>query len=50
VKLFAGPNHGLIDQGVKLLTSTFGGDTAPTKDNALAAVNGLRGSLTKLLG
>jgi hypothetical protein len=50
VKLVAGSNYGLIDKGVKLLTTTFGGDTAPTKDNALAAVNGLIGPLTKLLG
>jgi hypothetical protein len=50
VKLAAGPNYGLIDKGVKLLTTTFGGDTAPSKDNALAAITGLIKPLSALLG
>jgi hypothetical protein len=35
---------------VKLLTTTFGGDTAPSKDNALAAITGLIKPLSALLG
>lgn len=50
VKLAAGPNYGLIDKGVKLVLNTFGGDTAPTKDNALTALTGLIGPLKALLG
>lgn len=50
VKLAAGSNYGLIDKGVKLVLNTFGGDTAPSKDNALTAVKGLIGPLTALLG
>jgi len=50
VKLAAGPNYGLIDKGVKLLTTTFGGDTTPSKDNALAAITGLIQPLAALLG
>jgi hypothetical protein len=49
VKLAAGQNYGLIDKGVKLLTSTFGSDTAPSKDNALAALTGLIKPLSALL-
>ncbi|MCS5693990.1 hypothetical protein NZK33_18695 [Cyanobium sp. FGCU-6] len=49
VKLAAGPNYGLIDKGVTLLTTTFGGDTAPSKDNALAAITGLIKPLAALL-
>ncbi|MFM8604709.1 MAG: hypothetical protein ACKOBY_04125 [Cyanobium sp.] len=50
VKLAAGPNYGLIDKGVKLVLNTFGGDSAPSQDNALAAVKGLIGPLSSLLG
>jgi len=50
VKLAAGDNYGLIDKGVNLLVKTFGGDTAPTKDNALTALTGLIGPLKALLG
>ena len=50
VKLAAGDNYGLIDKGVTLLTKTFGGETAPTKDNALTALTGLIGPLKALLG
>ena len=50
VKLAAGPNYGLIDTGVKLVIKTFGGETAPTQDGALAAVKGLIGPLSALLG
>lgn len=50
VKLAAGPNYGLIDKGVKLVLNTFGGETAPNQDTALAAVKGLVGPLSKLLG
>jgi hypothetical protein len=50
VKLAAGSNYGLIDKGVKLVVSTFGGDTAPTKDAATTALKGLVGPLTALLG
>ncbi|MFM7733643.1 MAG: hypothetical protein ACKO6F_09360 [Cyanobium sp.] len=50
VKLAAGPNYGLIDNGVKLVLNTFGGDSAPSQDNALAAVKGLIGPLSSLLG
>jgi hypothetical protein len=50
VKLAAGDNYGLIDKGVSLLTKTFGGETAPTKDNALTALTGLIGPLKALLG
>jgi hypothetical protein len=50
VKLAAGENYGLIDKGVNLLVKTFGGDTAPTKDNALTALTGLIGPLKALLG
>jgi len=49
VKLAAGSNYGLIDTGVKLVLNTFGGDSAPSKDNALAALTGLIGPLTALL-
>lgn len=49
VKLAAGDNYGLIDKGVKLVLNTFGGNTAPTKDNALAALTGLIGPLKALL-
>ena len=49
VKLAAGDNYGLIDKGVKLVLKTFGGDTAPTKDNALTALTGLIGPLKALL-
>jgi len=50
VKLAAGDNYGLIDTGVNLVLKTFGGDTAPTKDNALTALTGLIGPLKALLG
>ena len=50
VKLAAGDNYGLIDKGVNLVLKTFGGDTAPTKDNALTALTGLIGPLKALLG
>jgi hypothetical protein len=50
VKLAAGDNYGLIDKGVKLVLNTFGGNTAPTKDNALTALAGLIGPLKALLG
>ncbi|MFM1798638.1 MAG: hypothetical protein RLZZ117_916 [Cyanobacteriota bacterium] len=50
VKLAAGSNYGLIDKGVKLVVSTFGGDTAPTKEAATTALKGLVGPLTALLG
>ncbi len=50
VKLAAGDNSGLIDKGVNLLTKTFGGETAPTKDNALTALTGLIKPLKALLG
>jgi len=50
VKLAAGDSYGLIDKGVNLLVKTFGGDTAPTKDNALTALTGLIGPLKALLG
>ena len=50
VKLAAGDNYGLIDKGVKLVLNTFGGNTAPTKDNALTALTGLIGPLKALLG
>jgi hypothetical protein len=50
VKLAAGSNYGIIDKGVKLLTSTFGGETAPSKDNALTALSGLIKPLKALLG
>lgn len=50
VKLAAGDNYGLIDTGVKLVLKTFGGDTAPSKDNALTALTGLIGPLKALLG
>jgi hypothetical protein len=50
VKLAAGDNYGLIDKGVNLLTKTFGGETAPTKDNALTALTGLIKPLKALLG
>ena len=50
VKLAAGDNYGVIDKGVKLVLNTFGGDTAPTKDNALTALTGLIGPLKALLG
>lgn len=50
VKLAAGDNYGLIDKGVNLVFKTFGGDTAPTKDNALTALTGLIGPLKSLLG
>jgi len=50
VKLAAGSNYGIIDKGVKLITTVFGGETAPTKDNALSAVTGLIGPLKALLG
>jgi hypothetical protein len=50
VKLAAGNNYGLIDKGVKLVLNTFGGDTTPTKDNALTALTGLIGPLKALLG
>ena len=50
VKLAAGDNYGVIDKGVKLVINTFGGSTAPTKDNALTALTGLIGPLTALLG
>lgn len=50
VKLAAGDNYGIIDKGVKLVLNTFGGDTAPTKDNALTALTGLIGPLKALLG
>ena len=49
VKLAAGDNYGLIDKGVKLVINTFGGDSAPTKDNALTALTGLIGPLKALL-
>lgn len=49
VKLAAGDNYGVIDKGVKLVLNTFGGNTAPTKDNALTALTGLIGPLTALL-
>jgi len=50
VKLAAGDNYGVIDKGVKLVLNTFGGDTAPSKDNALTALTGLIGPLKALLG
>jgi hypothetical protein len=50
VKLAAGDNYGLIDKGVRLVLNTFGGDTAPSKDNALTALTGLIGPLSALLG
>jgi hypothetical protein len=50
VKLAAGDNYGVIDKGVKLVLNTFGGNTAPSKDNALTALTGLIGPLTALLG
>ena len=50
VKLAAGNNYGLIDKGVRLVLNTFGGDTAPSKDNALTALTGLIGPLSALLG
>ncbi|MFO7628436.1 MAG: hypothetical protein R6W06_02760 [Prochlorococcaceae cyanobacterium] len=50
VKLAAGPNYGLIDKGVKLVLNTFGGEAAPSQDTALAAVKGLVGPLSALLG
>ncbi len=50
VKLAAGSNYGVIDKGVKLVTRTFGGETAPTKDNALTALGGLISPLKALLG
>jgi hypothetical protein len=50
VKLAAGPNYGLIDKAVKVVVATFGGDTEPTKDNALTALTGLIGPLKALLG
>lgn len=50
VKLAAGPNYGLIDKGVKLVLNTFGGESAPSQDNALAAVKDLIGPLSALLG
>jgi len=50
VKLAAGSNYGIIDKGVKLITTVFGGETAPTKDSALSAVTGLIGPLKALLG
>jgi len=49
VKLAAGNNYGVIDKGVKLVVNTFGGDTTPTKDNALSALKGLIGPLSALL-
>jgi hypothetical protein len=49
VKLAAGNNYGLIEKGVNLLVKTFGGEVAPSKDNALTALTGLIGPLTKLL-
>jgi hypothetical protein len=50
VKLAAGSNYGLIDTGVKLVLNTFGGDAAPSQNTALAAVKGLIGPLSALLG
>ena len=50
VKLAAGSNYGLIDKGVKLVLNTFGGEAAPSQDTALAAVKGLIGPLSALLG
>lgn len=50
VKLAAGSNYGLIDKGVKLVLNTFGGEAAPSQDSALAAVKGLVGPLSALLG
>jgi hypothetical protein len=50
VKLAAGSNYGLIDKGVKLVLNTFGGEAAPSQDSALAAVKGLIGPLSALLG
>jgi hypothetical protein len=50
VKLAAGSNYGLIDTGVKLVLNTFGGEAAPSQDTALAAVKGLIGPLSALLG
>ena len=49
VKLAAGDNYGLINKGVNLVVKTFGGETAPTKDNALTALGGLIGPLKALL-
>ena len=50
VKLAAGANYDLIDKGVKLVLNTFGGEAVPTQNTALAAVKGLIGPLTALLG
>jgi hypothetical protein len=50
VKLAAGSNYGMIDKGVKLVLNTFGGEAAPSQDTALAAVKGLIGPLSALLG
>ena len=50
VKLAAGSNYGLIDKGVKLVLNTFGGEASPSQDTALAAVKGLIGPLSALLG
>ena len=50
VKVAAGSNYGVIDKAVKLVTRTFGGETAPTKDNALTALGGLISPLKALLG
>jgi len=49
VKLASGSNYGLIEKGVNLVIKTFGGEVAPSKDNALTALGGLIGPLTKLL-
>jgi hypothetical protein len=49
VKLASGSNYGLIEKGVNLLVKTFGGEVAPSKDNALTALSGLIGPLAKLL-
>ena len=50
VKLAAGSNYGLIDKGVTTVLNTFGGEAAPNQDTALAAVKGLIGPLSALLG